>query len=159
METTVTNQICVHEEIKSRLMLRNACCRSVQNRLSSFLRSKNVKIKIYKNMILLVFVWCETWFVTLREEHRLKWRDIFVSLGVDGRIILEWILWEEGGKVCTGFIWLKIETCGGLLWTRSCSVGFHKGQGTSWLAERLVSISRTLLYGVKLLVRLFLLKL
>jgi hypothetical protein len=35
--------------------------------------SRNVKVKIYKTIILrLVLYGCETWSVTLREEHRLK---------------------------------------------------------------------------------------
>jgi hypothetical protein len=41
--------------------------------LSSRLLSKNVKIKIYGNIILPVVLYgCETWSPTLREEHRLK---------------------------------------------------------------------------------------
>jgi hypothetical protein len=40
--------------------------------LSSRLISKNLKIKIYKTVILPVVLYgCETWFLTLREEHRL----------------------------------------------------------------------------------------
>jgi len=35
--------------------------------------------------------------------------------GIDGRVILEWILGKEGGKLWTGFIWLRIEASGGLL--------------------------------------------
>jgi hypothetical protein len=35
--------------------------------------------------------------------------------GVDGRIILEWILGKQGGKVSNGCIWLRIRNCGGLL--------------------------------------------
>jgi hypothetical protein len=38
--------------------------------LSSHLISKNLKIKIYKTVILPVLYGCETWFLTLREEHR-----------------------------------------------------------------------------------------
>jgi hypothetical protein len=35
--------------------------------------SKNLKIKIYKTIILLVVLYvCETWSVTLGEEHRLR---------------------------------------------------------------------------------------
>jgi hypothetical protein len=34
---------------------------------------------------------------------------------VDGRIILEWMLGKECGKVWTEFIWLRIGTSGGLL--------------------------------------------
>jgi hypothetical protein len=30
------------------------------------------------------------------------------NLGIDGAIILEWILGKWGRKVCTGFIWLRI---------------------------------------------------
>jgi hypothetical protein len=34
---------------------------------------------------------------------------------INGRIILEWIFRKWGGKVWTGYIWLRIETIGGLL--------------------------------------------
>jgi hypothetical protein len=37
------------------------------------------------------------------------------DLDVDGNVILEWILWKYGGKVWTGFIWLRIGTSGRLL--------------------------------------------
>jgi hypothetical protein len=41
--------------------------------LSSCLLSRNVKAKIYKTVILpVVLCGCETWFLTLREEHRLR---------------------------------------------------------------------------------------
>jgi hypothetical protein len=41
--------------------------------LSSRLLSRNVKVKIYKTIILPVILYgCETWSLTLREEHRLK---------------------------------------------------------------------------------------
>jgi hypothetical protein len=41
--------------------------------LSSCLISKNLKIKIYKTVILPVVLYgCETWSLTLREEHRLR---------------------------------------------------------------------------------------
>jgi hypothetical protein len=46
---------------------------SVQKFLSSHLLSKNVKIRIYKTIILPVVLYgCVTWSLTLREEHRLK---------------------------------------------------------------------------------------
>jgi len=71
--TTITDQNSIQEEIKSRLKLRNACYYSVQNLLSSRLLSKNLKIKIYRTIILLVVLCgCETWSLTLREEHRLR---------------------------------------------------------------------------------------
>jgi len=41
--------------------------------LSSSLLSKNLKIKIYRTIILPVVLYgCETWSLTLREEHRLS---------------------------------------------------------------------------------------
>jgi hypothetical protein len=71
--TTLTNQNDIHDEIKSRLNSRNACYYSVQNLLSSRLISKNLKIKIYKTVILPVVLYgCETWSLTLRKEHRLR---------------------------------------------------------------------------------------
>jgi hypothetical protein len=71
--TTLTDQNCIHEEIKSRLNLGNACCHSVQSLLSSCLLSRNVKVKIYKTIILPdVLYGCETWSLTLREEHSLR---------------------------------------------------------------------------------------
>jgi hypothetical protein len=46
----------------------NACYHSVQNLLSSRLLSKNLKIRIYKTMILSVILYgCETWSLTLRK--------------------------------------------------------------------------------------------
>ena len=67
------NRNSIQEEIKSRLKSGNACYYSVQNRLSSSLISKNLKIKIYRTIILPVVLYgCETWSLTLREEHRLS---------------------------------------------------------------------------------------
>jgi hypothetical protein len=59
----VTHQNCIHDEIKSRLNLRNACYSVVQNLLFSHLLSKNIEIKIHKTIILPVVLYgCETWF-------------------------------------------------------------------------------------------------
>ena len=44
----------------------------MQNLLSSSLLSKNLKIKIYRTIILPVLYGCETWSLSLREEHRLR---------------------------------------------------------------------------------------
>jgi hypothetical protein len=71
--TTLTNQNGIHNEIKNRLNSGNACYHSVKNLVSSRLVSKSLKIKIYKTVILpLVLCGCETWCLTLREEHRLR---------------------------------------------------------------------------------------
>ena len=59
--TTLTNQNSVHEEIKSRLKSGNASYHMVQNLLLSSLLSKNIKIKIYRTIILpAVLYGCET---------------------------------------------------------------------------------------------------
>ena len=71
--TTLTKQNSIQKEIKSRLKLGNACYHSVQKLLSSSLLSKNLKIKIYRTIILPVVLYeRETWSLTLREEHRLR---------------------------------------------------------------------------------------
>jgi hypothetical protein len=63
----------MNEEIKSRINSENACYHSVQCLLSSHLLSINVKVKIYKTIIIpIVLCGCETWSLTLREEHRLR---------------------------------------------------------------------------------------
>jgi len=49
--TTLTNQNSILEEIKSRLKSGNACYHSMQNLLSSRLLSKNLKMKIYRNIV------------------------------------------------------------------------------------------------------------
>jgi len=71
--TTLTNQISIAEEIKSRLKSGNACYHSVHNLWSSRLLSKNLKIKLYRTVILSVVLYgCETWSLTLREERKLR---------------------------------------------------------------------------------------
>jgi hypothetical protein len=52
--TTITNQNLIQEEIKRRLNSVNACYHSVQNLQSSLVQSRNVKIRIYKGIILSV---------------------------------------------------------------------------------------------------------
>jgi hypothetical protein len=67
---TIANQPQIQEEIERRLNSGNACYHSVQNLLSSRLLSKNIKIRIYKSIILPVVLYgCETWSLTLREER------------------------------------------------------------------------------------------
>jgi chemotaxis methyl-accepting protein methylase len=63
--TTITNQNLIQEEIKRRSNSSNACYHSVQNLLSSRLLSKNIKMRIYKTVILPLVL-------TFREEHRLR---------------------------------------------------------------------------------------
>jgi hypothetical protein len=66
LEKTLTDQNCIHEDIKSRLNSRNACYDSVQSLLSSLLLSRNINVKIYKTIILPVVLYgCVTWSLTL----------------------------------------------------------------------------------------------
>jgi hypothetical protein len=67
--TTLTDQNCMQEEMKSRQNSGNAYYHSVQNLLSSCLMSRNGKVKIYKTIILLVVLYGS---LALREEHRLR---------------------------------------------------------------------------------------
>jgi hypothetical protein len=61
-ETTLTNQNSFHEENKRILKSGTVCYHSVQNPLSSSFLSKNIKIKIYRTVILPVVLYgCETW--------------------------------------------------------------------------------------------------
>jgi hypothetical protein len=51
---------------------------------------KNVKVRIYKTLILPVVLYgCETWYVTVREEHKLRVfeENIWIKEGwSDGRV-------------------------------------------------------------------------
>jgi hypothetical protein len=76
-------------------MLMNACYHSDQSLLSSRLLSRNVKVKIYKAIILpFVLYGCETWSLTLRQGHGLRvfgnrvLRRIFGSKGDEETV--EW---------------------------------------------------------------------
>ena len=71
--TTLTNQNYIQEEMKSSLKSGTACSHSVQNLFPSSFLYKNLKIKIYRIIILPVVLYgCETWSLTLREERRLR---------------------------------------------------------------------------------------
>jgi hypothetical protein len=63
------NQNSIQEEIKSRFKSGVACCHVVQSPLLTRVRSKNIKIEIYKSVIL---YWSETWLLTLNKEPRLR---------------------------------------------------------------------------------------
>jgi len=83
-EHLLTNQNSIQKEITSRLKSGNACYHSAQNILSSSFLSKNIKIKIYRTMILpVVLCGCETWSLTFRGGRRLR---VFWEEGVKGNI-------------------------------------------------------------------------
>jgi hypothetical protein len=65
--------------------------------------------------------WQHRWANFIATSHpqfwlkNLKGRDYWEELGVDGKIILEWILGKQSGEVWTGCIWLMIGASGGPL--------------------------------------------
>jgi hypothetical protein len=62
----------MHEDINSTLNSKNACCRSVQPSVLPPVVWER-KVKICKTIILPVVCYgCETWNLTLREEHGLR---------------------------------------------------------------------------------------
>jgi hypothetical protein len=84
--------------MKRRLNSGNACYHSVQSLLSSRLLSKNLKIRIYRTIILTVVLYgCETCSLTLREEHRLRVFENRVLRGIFGpkrdEVTREWRKW------------------------------------------------------------------
>jgi hypothetical protein len=48
-------------------------------------------------------------------SENLKGSSYSEELGVDGRIMLDWIIREETGRVWTEFIWFRIGTSDELL--------------------------------------------
>ena len=61
--------------------------------MCSSLKSKNIKIKIHRTIVLPVVLYgCETWSITLREERRLR---VF-----KGRVLRR-IFWPKGEEVTT----------------------------------------------------------
>ena len=65
--TILTCQNSFQEEIRSNLKS------GMQNLLSSSLVSKNLKIKVYRSIILPVVLYgCETWSLTMSEKRRLR---------------------------------------------------------------------------------------
>jgi hypothetical protein len=71
--TTLTNQNDIHDEIKSRLNLENACYHSSIQNIFLPTSYKKLNIKIYITVILSVVLHgYETWSLILREEHTLR---------------------------------------------------------------------------------------
>jgi len=83
--TNLTHQNSTPEEIRSSLKLGNACYHSEQNLLSSRFVYKNLKIKIYRTIILpVVFYGYETWSLTLREGRKPRVFEIMVLRRIFG---------------------------------------------------------------------------
>ena len=71
--TTLTNQNSIQEEINSRLKLGMLAIIRCRIFCLPVCYPKNLKIKIYRTIILPVVLYgCETWLLILREERRLR---------------------------------------------------------------------------------------
>ena len=103
--SSLTNQNSTQKEIKFTFKAGNSCYCPVQTHLSSRLLSKNLKIKMYKTIILSVVLYgSETWSLTLREEFRLK---VFV---VENRILRTTFGPKSGeGSTIRNFIVLTVH--------------------------------------------------
>jgi hypothetical protein len=68
----VTNQKYIHNEIKSKSNLGNVDTFQFRN-FCSPISYLNHKVQIYRSIILSVVLYgCETWYLSLREEHRSR---------------------------------------------------------------------------------------
>jgi hypothetical protein len=66
--------------------------------MKSRLNSRNVMVKIYKTIILQVVLYgCETWFLTLSEEHRVRMFENRVITRI--YMELRGMKWWENGEV------------------------------------------------------------
>jgi len=75
---TTLHKNSIQEEIKNRLKSGNVCYHLVQNLLSSRLLSKNLKIKMYRTIILPVVLYgCEIWLLILWGKRRHRVLRIF----------------------------------------------------------------------------------
>ena len=111
--TTLTNQNFIQVEVKNRLSLGNACYHSVQKLLSPRLLYKNLKIKIYRTIILPFicmgvkvgrwlwgrnvgcgYLWTGCW------EEYLVIRVIGNGWMENNYIMRSWKLWTNHTKTC-----------------------------------------------------------
>jgi hypothetical protein len=75
-ESNLKDSKFYQDEIKSSLKSGNASYYSEQKILSSSLLSKNIKIKIYRTIILPVVLYgCEIWSLTLWKQYKVKQFD------------------------------------------------------------------------------------
>ena len=72
LETTLTDQHPIHEEIRSTLKSGNAYCHLVQNPESFVFHLAIQKHEDIRDCNAAVLYGCETWSFTLRDERRLR---------------------------------------------------------------------------------------
>ena len=122
----------LQEEIKSRLKSGNACYHSVQNLFSSSLLSKDLEIKICRNIIWPVVLYgCETRSLTFREVRRLRVCEKRVLMRIFGlkgdEVRVEWrkLHMEE---LNVHSIFFRMITSTGMWWAdRIARMGEYRG--------------------------------
>jgi len=82
--TTPTDKNSIQEEIKGRLKSGIAFYLSVKNLLTSSSPPTDMKLKIRRKTLNVVLYGCETWSLTLREEHRMRLFEDRVLRGIFG---------------------------------------------------------------------------
>jgi hypothetical protein len=117
---TVTNQNLIQEDVRG-LNSNNACYHLAQTLLSSCLLSKNIEIRICKNIILPVVLYgCETWPLTLTEEHRLR---IFENRVLIRIFLPKGMKWWVGGEnwfvICTLCSIIKMIKSRRMIWVEN----------------------------------------
>ncbi len=71
--TTINDENKIRVEINRRMHSSNACFCAVNGLLKSKLLSKNVKVRVYKTIIMPVLLYgCETWALTKAHENRFR---------------------------------------------------------------------------------------
>jgi hypothetical protein len=92
---TGINENLIQVEIKVRFHSSNACYHSIQNRQSSHLLSKYIKIHTYKTIILpIVLYGCEAW----SKSRRMRWASHVARMGEKRNVYRLWVGKPEGKR-------------------------------------------------------------
>ena len=112
----------------------------MQNLLSSRLLSKNLKIKIYRTIILpVVLCGCETWSLTLREERKMRVFENMVLRRIFGprrdEVTGEWrrLHDEELNELCSSPNFVLVIKSRRVRWAGHVArMGEERGRIGSW---------------------------
>jgi len=112
--------------------------------LSSCLLSKNLKIKIYRSIILPVVLYeCETWSLTLREERKLRLSENMLLRRIFGprrdEVTGEWrrLHYEELNDLCSSPNIVRVIKSRRMRWAGNVArIGREMGCIGSWWGNR-----------------------
>jgi len=96
---TLTNQNCIHEEIKSKL--KSGMSTTIWSRIFHLqFPIQNYKDGNIQKCDFVVLYGCETWSITLRWEHKLRVFENWVLKKIFGPLRVEltgdWWIWRDG---------------------------------------------------------------